>query len=212
MKVTILFDNTVFEGNLKSGWGFSSLVEAEGAPRILFDTGADGKILLSNMAKLNVDPSSIDEVFISHAHHDHVGGLSNFLAENSDVKLYVPPSYSAPEVEGGTFSIREPQQIHENVYSTGELSGVEQSLVVKTEEGVVVIAGCSHPSMNLILETASQFGEPSGIIGGLHGTKAKSLEGLKLICATHCTQHKKEIKSRFPDAYVEGGAGKVIQI
>ncbi len=46
MKVTIIYDNTVFEGNLKSDWGFSGLVEVKDRT-ILFDTGANGSILLS---------------------------------------------------------------------------------------------------------------------------------------------------------------------
>ncbi len=212
MKVTILYDNTVLEEDLKPDWGFSALVEVEDAPRILFDTGDKGNVLLSNMKALDIDPNSIDEVFISHPHHDHIGGLPDFLAENNKVKLYVPASFSAPQVEGEVVSIQEPQQIHEEIYSTGEVGGIEQSLAVKTKEGIIIIAGCSHPPMKSIREAASQFGELYSIVGGLHGTKPKSLDGLKLICATHCTQHKEEIKSRFPEKYVEGGAGRVIEI
>jgi len=35
---------------------------------------------------------------------------------------------------------------------------------------------------------------------------------LDLVCATHCTQFKSEIKRLYPQKYIEGGAGKVIQI
>lgn len=212
MKITLIYDNEAYKKDLEPDWGFSCLVEVENAPRILFDTGGNGRILLSNMKKLGIDPGSIDGVFISHSHFDHVGGLSDFLGVNKEVKLYAPQSFSAPQVGGGVISIREPQQIHENIYSTGEVSGIEQSLAVKTEKGIVIIAGCSHPPMKLILEAASRFGKLYGIIGGLHGTRPESLDGLKLICATHCTQYKKEIKSRFPEGYIEGGAGKVIEI
>ncbi|HPZ74597.1 MAG TPA: hypothetical protein PK723_02115 [Candidatus Pacearchaeota archaeon] len=76
----------------------------------------------------------------------------------------------------------------------------------------MIITGCSHPKMEDILKAASQFGEVYGIIGGLHGTPAESLHGLKLICPTHCTEHKDKIKQLYPSAYVEGGAGKIIEI
>jgi len=86
MKITILYDNTLFQNNLKPDWGFSCLAEAHGRT-ILFDTGANGDILLENMEKLNIQPSSVDDVFISHAHFDHVGGLSAFLNRNSKVTI-----------------------------------------------------------------------------------------------------------------------------
>jgi len=70
MKITIIYDNETWEEGLKADWGFSCLVEAYDK-KILFDTGANGSILLHNMQRLNIDPTIIEEVFISHAH----GGL-----------------------------------------------------------------------------------------------------------------------------------------
>ncbi|CAD7767264.1 MAG: hypothetical protein DNFNHJIP_00672 [Candidatus Argoarchaeum ethanivorans] len=98
------------------------------------------------MKKLNIDPSIIEEIFISHSHWDHTGGLSDFLAVNP-VKVYVPASYSKPDGARDVVKVKEPLRIHENIFSTGELGGIEQSLVVKTELGIVVIAGCSHPGV-----------------------------------------------------------------
>ena len=66
--------------------------------------------------------------------------------------------------------------------------------------------------MELILKTASQFGKVYGIVGGLHATKPDSLKDLDLICPTHCTQYKLGIKSLYPEKYIEGGAGKTIEI
>lgn len=212
MKVTIIYDNTAFEKNLKSDWGFSALIEIENIPTILFDTGGSGKVLLSNMKQLNIDPKKVDEVFISHAHFDHTGGLSAFLSENNQVKVWSPPSFRGVKNAKKVVKIDKPLKLHENVYSTGELENIEQSLCVKTKKGIIVIAGCSHPNMNNILKTASQFGELYGIIGGLHGTKPESLKNLDFICATHCTKHKKEIQRLYPDQYVEGGAGKILEI
>ncbi len=211
MKITIIYDNTVFEGNLKSDWGFSSLVEVKDR-NILFDTGANGSILLSNMRELGVDPDEVDEVFISHNHHDHTGGLPAFLEENNQVKVWAPPSFRFPGSAAKVGTIEGATELHDGIYSTGELERIEQSLCLRTQKGIVVVAGCSHPKMSSILGKASEFGEVYGIIGGLHGTPAEALEGLELICATHCTQHKAEMRKLYPEQYLEGGAGRIIEL
>ena len=90
MKITIIYDNTAWDNNLTCDWGFSCLVEAHGKI-ILFDTGAKGNILFDNMRKLDIDPHKIDEVFISHGHWDHTGGLLDFLKKNQ-IKVYIPAS------------------------------------------------------------------------------------------------------------------------
>ncbi len=213
MKITIIYDNETYKEGLQADWGFSCLVEIENTPKILFDTGANGAILLANMEKLKIDPASIQDVVISHGHFDHVGGLSAFLNVNSDVNIYVPASMIRGNSEKGVIAARGPMEIYENVFTTGELYNIEQSMAVKTDDGIVVIAGCSHPGMGPILEAASQFGKVYAVVGGLHGFSEYNLfRDLKLICPTHCTQHKREIKSLFPDQYVDGGAGQVIVI
>ena len=211
MKVTIIYDNTAFKKDLQADWGFSALVEAK-ERKILFDTGANGRILLSNMEKLKIDPKRIEDVFISHLHGDHTGGLSSFLRLNSRVKLWIPSYFSEAKNAREFTEMKKPTKLYEGIYSTGELEGIEQFLCIETEKGIVIIAGCSHPRMEHILETASQFGKVYGIIGGLHGAKPGSLKDLELICSTHCTQYKSEIKSLYPKKYVEGGAGKIIEV
>ncbi|MFO7965496.1 MAG: hypothetical protein R6U50_16345, partial [Desulfobacterales bacterium] len=67
MKLSIVYDNTAFRKDLQADWGFAALVEIRGR-KILFDTGGNGDILLSNMKKLKIFPETIDDVFISHAH------------------------------------------------------------------------------------------------------------------------------------------------
>ena len=210
MKLTIIYDNTVFKKGLQASWGFSALVEVRKAPRILFDTGANGKILLSNMEKLGIDPTSIDEVFISHAHADHTGGLSKFLNVNKKAKIYIPPSFQGLK-NREAIVVEGPTKIHENIFSTGELDGIEQSMGVKTQKGIVLIVGCSHPKMNHVLGTAAQFEKVYGIIGGLHGfSELELFKDLELICPTHCTQRKAELKKLYPQKYIEGGAGRII--
>ena len=211
MKVTIIYDNEVWKEGLRADWGFSCLVEADNK-KILFDTGANGALLLDNMKKLDIDPAKIDDIFISHAHHDHTGGLQDFLKLNSNVRVFVPASLRVRGAEK-VISVSNAIRIYENIFSTGELKGMEQSMAVKIEKGIVVVAGCSHPGVKNILKAASQFGKPYAIIGGLHGFNEFDLiKDLAFICPTHCTQFKSEIKNLYPEKYVEGGAGKIIEI
>ena len=210
LKITIIYDNTIFKKDLQSDWGFSCLVEIKNSPKILFDTGANGRILLSNMEKLKINPLSIEEVFISHLHWDHTGGLSELLKTNPNIKKIYVPSSMGLENE---VVLKEPTKIHENIFSTGELEGIEQSMGVITGKGVVLIVGCSHPYMGTILETARQFGEIYAVIGGMHGfSEFELFKDINLICPTHCTQHKKELKRLYPEKYLEGGAGRIIEI
>ena len=211
MKIIIIFDNEVWEEGLRPAWGFSCLVEAYGE-RILFDTGSNGSILLENMKKLDIEPTTIDTIFISHAHGDHTGGLSNFLKIHP-IKVYIPYSYSKQCRGRRIIRVKDPLKIYENIFSTGELKGIEQSLVVKIETGLVVIVGCSHPGVKNILEATSQFGKAVALIGGLHGFHDFDLvRNLHFICPTHCTQHKAKIKALHSTKYIRGGVGKMIEI
>ena len=57
-------------------WGFSALIEADGK-KILFDTGSRPNTVIINAKELNIDLTNIDDVFLSHNHKDHTGGLMN---------------------------------------------------------------------------------------------------------------------------------------
>ena len=213
MKITIVYDNCLSKPGLRTGWGFSSLIEVEDEPPLLFDTGADGATLLYNMHQLGIAPSCIGAIVISHAHGDHTGGLSAILEMNRDAKIYVPASTVTRIPERKFVLVSQPVQISRAVSSTGELQGIEQSLAINTTKGIVVVAGCSHPGVGAILEAASCHGKVCGIIGGLHGFHDFSrLEGLSLICPCHCTQHKSELRHLFPEQYVACGAGLQLEL
>lgn len=213
MRITILYDNTVFRKGrgLRSDWGFSALVEVR-SRRILFDTGANSSILLANMERLSVDPADVTDVFISHAHFDHTGGLSAFLVKNPRVKIWVPPSFRGVKSTGEAMIVQGPRTLYEGIYSTGELEGIEQSLCLETGRGIVIVVGCAHPPMAGILSAASRFGPLYGVIGGLHGNKPETLGSLHLICATHCTQYKRQIQALYYHRSIEGGVGRVIEV
>jgi 7,8-dihydropterin-6-yl-methyl-4-(beta-D-ribofuranosyl)aminobenzene 5'-phosphate synthase len=213
MKVTIVYDNEVEEEGLTAGWGFSAVVQAEDTPRILFDAGADSPTLLHNMRKLGVAPEGIGIIVISHAHGDHTGGLSGILEINKDAEIYVPTSFWGTIPGRKVITVRSPLQISEQVFSTGELKGIEQSLALKTDKGILVLVGCSHPGVGNIIDAASRFGKVYGIVGGFHGFHDfDRLSGLSLICPCHCTQYKSEITQLLPQQCVRCGAGLVLEL
>jgi 7,8-dihydropterin-6-yl-methyl-4-(beta-D-ribofuranosyl)aminobenzene 5'-phosphate synthase len=212
IKIQIIYDNTSINRDLKPDWGFAALIQAFGK-NILFDTGANGKILLGNMRALNIDPLIISDVFISHCHFDHIGGLSHFLNTNSDITLHAPTSFRGVRYAKDVIYYDKPQEIFKHFYTTGELENIEQSLAVETDKGLFIIAGCSHPNMYEILKATRNFGDIYGIVGGLHGFDQFNLfQDFQIICPTHCTKNIAEIKKQFSDKYIEGGAGRVIEI
>lgn len=211
MKITILYDNDSVNDRLVPDWGFAALIEAFGRT-ILFDTGAKAQILTDNMNALGIEPEAIEEIFISHDHWDHTGGLSAIL-ERKPVRVYVPDTISDVPSALETIPVSKPGEIHESIYSTGTLKNIEQSMCISQDGKVVIIAGCSHPGVETILAAASEFGRPCALIGGLHGfSNFPALCSLDTVCATHCTQYKQEIRTRHPQIAVAGGAGKIIKI
>ena len=200
MKITIVYDNQASSG-FKSGWGFSCLVEA--SQTILFDTGDDGQKLINNFEKLGIDPKSVDKVVLSHDHWDHVDGLEGFQRYNSKAEVVHPEAFShATEISPG-------------IYSTGALGTFpkEQSLVVKTKNGNIVITGCAHPGLEKILQAARKLGQIYGVLGGFHGfSEFAELEGIQFIGPCHCTQYTEQIKQKYAAQFKQIGAGSVIEV
>jgi hypothetical protein len=161
LKLTILYDNNEYDPRLETQWGFSCLVEGL-EKAILFDTGGDSATLLSNMKKLKTDPKEIDAIVLSHIHGDHIGGLSGFLEENSDVIVYLPESFPGSFKDtvrssgAGVAEVSEAEELFTGAYTTGELgNGIkEQSLILVSGQGLVVITGCAHPGVVNIVRKA----------------------------------------------------------
>lgn len=176
LRITFLYDNTTNQPELIADWGFSALVETS-QHTILFDAGANGKILMGNIEKLHINPLKIDTIFISHHHFDHVGGLSSFLNSNNDVKLFSPNSFRGVKNVRENIYVKKRQELYSGIFSTGELDDIEQSLIIKTEKGLVILVGCSHPGLDKIIEAAEHYGNVYAIVGGFHNFRhLKSLE------------------------------------
>jgi len=213
MRITVVYDNEIGSVGLRKGHGFSALIEDGGVPPLLFDTGADGPTLLHNMKELNIDPRDIGTIVISHAHDDHTGGLSEILSINEVAELYPPSSFKRAFLGRKVTVVKGPVQIRENIFSTGELEGVEQSLALKTAKGLFVLTGCAHSGMERILAAAAKFGTLYGIAGGFHGFHDFELfKDLSLICPCHCTKYKQEIRDLFRDRTSQCGVGLVIEL
>ena len=212
VRITVIYDNEA-RGGLFADWGFSCLVEAEGIDPILFDTGANGRLLLENMKILGINPKSIKFVFISHPHWDHTGGLAEFLGQNPEAQIFIPASMRAEELGAKARRIKEGGEILEGIFSTGELSGIEQSLIVRGVGGDIVITGCSHPGVEAILREASRWGKVKALIGGFHGFREfRILEELEIIVPCHCTMYKREIKALFPSKVRDCYAGCSLEL
>lgn len=83
-------------------WGYSALVEVDGK-KILFDTGNRTHTVLQNAEDLGIDLSVVEDVFISHNHGDHTGGL---LTLRKKLKKQNPKALSHVHVGKGIFSQR----------------------------------------------------------------------------------------------------------
>jgi 7,8-dihydropterin-6-yl-methyl-4-(beta-D-ribofuranosyl)aminobenzene 5'-phosphate synthase len=229
-----LYDNYKHNPELKTGWGFSCLVKVKDKD-ILFDTGADNPTLLSNMKKLKIDPREIDLVVLSHIHGDHTGGLSGILEANSDISVYLPKSFPQDFKDGvksykaKVVEVDDSATIYENVITTGELGTYikEQSLIVKTSKGLVVITGCAHPGIVEILKEAQKItGEDIYLVlGGFHLAGAGDSElkkivksfrelGVKKAAPCHCSgdRTRELFKEEYIEDFISNGVGKIIEI
>ncbi len=233
LTITIVYDNNAYDARLKLAWGFSALVKYRGHT-LLFDTGGDGPTLIENMRILGIDPTQIGRVVLSHAHGDHTGGLNALLESGARPTVYLPASFSASfkdqlgrrteviEVTPGLL-------IAEGIFTTGEMGGSirEQSLVIQTDQGLVVVTGCAHPGIVEIVEQAKTlFDDPVRLVlGGFHlGSKSRAeidailidfrRLGVEQVAPCHCTGDLAiaMFAAEYEEDFIRAGVGKVIVI
>ena len=229
MHFKILFDNYTNKKDLMPLWGFSCYIEEK---KLLFDTGSNGRVLLRNAQKMGVDLKEAKYLFISHPHWDHIGGLDSVLEINPDMVVFLPKSFSIHLIRDIKKFAKEVVVIDENptkllpsLYSTGVMQHLEQSLIIDTPKGGVVVTGCSHPGIVNIVKRAKEVLDKDiyYAIGGFHlfqtpdseileiALKLKEL-GLECVTPTHCSGKRAAqiFKEVFKDGFKEGGVGEVI--
>jgi phosphoribosyl 1,2-cyclic phosphodiesterase len=67
--------------------GNSTFVEHQ-STRLLIDAGLRAKEIVERLARIQVDPSTLAGIFISHEHHDHIGGAGP-LARKFKIPIYI---------------------------------------------------------------------------------------------------------------------------
>jgi len=232
--ITVVYDNVTAREDLLPSWGFSCLIQ--GLEKvILFDTGADGQILLGNMRALNLSPDLIDVVILSHQHNDHTGGLFQLLREHSDLTVYALdsfPGHLTGEIAAsgaGLVTVSDSVSVCANALLTGPMgtSIPETGLILKTTGGLVIITGCAHPGIDAVIERSVELGadRPYLVMGGFHlfGTSRQGVReiigqfrsrGVHRVSPCHCTGPEaiEMFHQSYQENYLPCGVGQVIEV
>ena len=217
-KFIVVYDNNKHHPALRAAWGFACWVET-GKTTLLFDTGGDGTILLSNLAKLKLDPQMLDAIVLSHAHGDHTGGLARLLGTGIKPTVYAPAAFPAPfkadvQAQTNLVQVTGPADVAPGVRATGPIGSgiVEQALVVQTGMGWAVLTGCAHPGIAEMVRRAQELtvGEIALVMGGFHLGAAGKRQvevilaqfqqmGVQRVAPGHCTGDR--ARRQFAQAY-----------
>jgi len=150
LKITVLTEDSVlYESHYLGQHGVSFLLEgAKGSDvmRILVDVGQNSQALFNNMKLMNISPSIIDAVVLTHCHYDHTQGVAkvlkeigrrdiqviahrdifrlNFVTEPYPRHVGIMPGDSREEIEkaGGSLLLtKDPVKLMSGITTTGEV-------------------------------------------------------------------------------------------
>jgi 7,8-dihydropterin-6-yl-methyl-4-(beta-D-ribofuranosyl)aminobenzene 5'-phosphate synthase len=150
LKIIVLAEDSVlYESPYLGQHGVSFFLEgAKGSDvvRILVDVGQNSQALLNNMKLMNISPSSIDAITLTHCHYDHTQGIArilreigkqgipviahrdifrlNFLTEPYLRHVGIMSGDSREEIEkagGDLFLTRDPVKLMSGITTTGEV-------------------------------------------------------------------------------------------
>ncbi len=245
LKITCL--STMLADRGIGEWGYAALVEVDGK-KILFDTGNRPETVLENAKDMGIDLSEVEDVFISHNHGDHTGGL---LTLRKELKRKNSKALKRVHVATGIFSKRAntvnrmlqmkekleadgvevivhatKHELFPGVWITGPIERIhneknwgrngrietvnglvedtipeDQSLVINTKKGFVLISGCGHAGIVNTMEHIKANIQEKNVfaaIGGFHLISASDTHlkwtaeklqefGLSKIIGAHCT-------------------------
>jgi 7,8-dihydropterin-6-yl-methyl-4-(beta-D-ribofuranosyl)aminobenzene 5'-phosphate synthase len=229
VKITCLTENTALRGSpFWAEHGLSFLIETDRGG-VLFDTGQTAAILLHNLALLGKSLKEVDAIVLSHAHNDHTGGLQGLLGVNDHLVVYLPRSFPEAFKAGvrdraRVVEVDGPLQIIDRAWSLGEMgtSPIEQSLILQTRQGAILVTGCAHPGIVSIAQAARDMGPIHLVLGGFHLrdmgeaqirsilTQLQALD-IDLMAPCHCTGDlaRQLFAQAYGAAYLPAGVGSV---
>ncbi len=251
LEILPLYEAASLDEGYIGGHGVSYLIRTDSAT-ILMDVGDNpGKLAPApfdqNMQALGIGWDEIDALVISHLHPDHLGGvdawrqntiaLGDAAEAAGDLPVYVPSPMKFP----GAILATEPASISPDAATTGAVpylelfpvslftpKGGEQALVVNVAgQGLVLITGCGHPTLErLVARAEALYGQPViGVVGGLHYLEADAQTLAAHIQFLQSRQPRlvalsphdsgpgvlAAFRSAFPQAYQEVSIGSAIQ-
>jgi 7,8-dihydropterin-6-yl-methyl-4-(beta-D-ribofuranosyl)aminobenzene 5'-phosphate synthase len=199
--VTLIEDTKINESkDIVAAHGMSLYIEKNGQ-RILFDTGPSSEFI-RNSEKLGVDLKKVDIAIISHAHMDHMGGLTSFLWINKKANVYLSRNVLRnqdfralrSQMDEETFDrirfVNDSTGIAQDVFILTKIEGRypirdrvdhEAVLVIRNNNKLIILSGCSHGEILNIIGTVTRT-FPNiyvrAVIGGFHltGTAKYSVE------------------------------------
>lgn len=194
LDLTVLVDEKTAEGYMGEA-GISYLFQTD-TGSMLYDIGFGedrGGTLVHNAAKKGITFQTIDALTISHLHPDHMGGMkasrkNEILVPESLGKTEGKMCYLPSKAKASNFTsdiVTAPRILTASIGSTGPLARSlfffgyteEQALLVNLKgKGLVIITGCGHPTIEVILEMCAGLSKLPvyAIIGGLHFPLSRS--------------------------------------
>jgi 7,8-dihydropterin-6-yl-methyl-4-(beta-D-ribofuranosyl)aminobenzene 5'-phosphate synthase len=159
--------------------------------------------------------------------------LQHLLEQNHDLTVYLPRSAQSDFEQmiktfgANLIAVHEPLKICDGVYSTGELGMkcIEQSLLLQTPKGLIVITGCAHPGIVEIVQKAKELFSNNilFVMGGAHlgETPEPEIEqiivnfqklGVQYLGLNHCTGDlaRKLFEKVYRQNFIPVGLGRVI--
>ncbi|KPK84691.1 MAG: hypothetical protein AMJ94_19905 [Deltaproteobacteria bacterium SM23_61] len=247
VRITILSENLIGRAMGAGEHGFSAFIETESG-NYLFDTGG-GRTVVENSLALNKDLRTVKRIFLSHGHGDRKEG-------DRESRRFAGMIYKRSYLEflGARFTLNADfREVEKGMFLTGEVPRKtafekndpklfrevdgkivpdtlpdDQSLILDTEKGLVLVFGCAHSGMINIINHVTQRMKKDhflAILGGTHlgfltpeqlEESIRCLKQMKVdrIGVSHCTGFRGacRLQQEFGDRFFYGWVGSGLEV